>query len=141
MTEPVHAEFLGRGWAFPVAPASDGAGAADVAMAAYDEDVRQAVLLILETEPGERVMRPDFGGGLRALAFEPLNTTTMALVRHRVEQALIAWEPRVAVERVNVRVAGGAVPNRLDIEVAYRVRTTNTFYNLVFPFYLLESRG
>ena len=64
-------------------------------MAEYEEDVRQAILIILDTEPGERVMRPDFGAGLRALVFESINTNTLALARHRVEQALVLWEPRI----------------------------------------------
>jgi uncharacterized protein len=127
--------FLGTGWAFPV-QADRATG--DVAMAAYEEDVRQAIRLILETELGERVMRPDFGAGLRSLVFEPLNTTTMALIRHRVEQALITWEPRIDVEEVRV-TTDVLARNRLDVHIGYRVRAVNTFYNLVFPFYLREG--
>jgi phage baseplate assembly protein W len=126
--------FLGTGLAFPLQ--LNGSG--DVAMARYDEDIRQAVLLILETEPGERVMRPSFGAGLGGLVFEPLNTTTEALAQHRVETALVKWEPRIDIIKVQVN----AVPHegRLDIEIRYRVRTTNTFYNLVYPFYLQEGQ-
>jgi hypothetical protein len=127
--------FLGVGWAFPVAP--DAAG--DVALVEYEADIHQAVRLILETNPGERLMRPDFGAGLQALVFEPLNMTTIALTRHRVEQALIAWEPRIDVGAVTV-TADGDTRNRLNIEIQYRVRTTNTFYNLVFPFFLQEGK-
>lgn len=127
--------FLGTGWAFPVQPDADGA---DVMTAVYEEDIRQAVILILETEPGERVMRPDFGGGLRSLAFEPLNTTTQALARHRVEQALINWEPRI--DSINVQVTHDTAQGRLMINIDYQVRKTNTFYNLVYPFYLQEGK-
>ena len=63
----------------------------------------------------------------------------MALARHQVSQALIAWEPRIDVEQVTV-TADGAAGNALRIEIRYRVRATNTFYNLVFPFYLQEGR-
>jgi uncharacterized protein len=127
--------FLGVGWSFPVRPAI----ANDVEVAAFEEDIRQAVLLILQTDHGERVMRPEFGAGLHALLFEPLNTTTMALARHHVEQALIRWEPRIDLMDVTV-TASGVVRNRLDIEIQYRVRATNTFYNLVYPFFLQEGR-
>lgn len=127
--------FLGVGWAFPPAPAVEG----DVAMAAYDEDVRQAVLIILQTSPGERVMRPDFGAGLPDLVFEPMTTALLALVKHRVETALIQWEPRIDVDEVIV------TPNppigRIDVEIRYQVRQTSTFYNLVYPFYLVEGGG
>jgi len=142
-TEPKNKTFLGRGWSMPVAlfSGSQEPGAvpeSDIAMAAAEEDIRQAVLLILETNPGERVMRPDFGAGLQALIFEPLNTTTMALARHRVEQALITWEPRI--DQITVNVTADPPVGRMDIEVRYRVRATNTFYNLVYPFYTQEGR-
>lgn len=106
-------------------------------MVELEEDVRQAVHIILETEPGERVMRPDFGAGLRALAFEPISAATTALVRHRIEQALIAWEPRI--DSITVGVTAEPAQGRLLIEIRYRIRSTNTFYNLVYPFYLQEG--
>lgn len=127
--------FLGRGLAFPIAV--DGSGA--IAMAQYEEDIRQAVRIILDTDPGERVMRPDFGAGLRALVFEPINTHTLALARHRVEQALILWEPRI--DSVAVTTQARPREGLISIEVRYRVRTTNTFYNLVYPFFMQEGRA
>jgi uncharacterized protein len=126
--------FLGRGWAFPVAEGEGG----DVAMAVAEEDIRQAVRLILETSPGERVMRPDFGSGLRDFVFAPITTGNLALIRRRVEQALVAWEPRIDVERVEVAQDDPTL-GRLLIRIGYRVRATNTFYNLVYPFYLREA--
>jgi phage baseplate assembly protein W len=127
--------FLGVGWAFPVATDATGA----IAEAAYEIDIEQSVRIILGTEPGERVMRPDFGAGLRGMVFEPINTTTIALVQYRVQQALIQWEPRI--DSVNV-VVGFDPPNgRLRIDVSYRIRTTNTFYNLVYPFYVREGQA
>ena len=124
--------ILGVGWAFPPAP-----DLGDVAMAEYEEDIRQAIRIILGTAPGERVMRPDFGAGLNALLFEPINTTTMALASHRVEQALILWEPRI--DQITVNVTADPPRGTLRIEIRYRVRSTNTFYNLVYPYYLTEG--
>jgi phage baseplate assembly protein W len=125
--------FLGKGWAFPVqSDVTHG-----VALSAFEEDIRQAIHIILGTAQGERVMRPDFGAGLHALVFEPINTTTMALVRHRVEEALVTWEPRI--DNITVQVTADAARGRLMIDIHYRVRATNTFYNLVYPFYLLEG--
>jgi phage baseplate assembly protein W len=126
-------EFLGTGWAFPI----DLSPAGSVNMASDAEDIRQAILIILGTSPGERVMRPDFGAGLYSLAFEPINTTTKALARHHVEQALIRWEPRI--DSIAVTVGDEARLGRLLIEIHYRVRATNVFYNLVYPFYLMEG--
>jgi len=128
------ADFLGRGWAFPIRLDQQG----DIALASGEDDIRQAILIILGTAPGERVMRPDFGAGLQALVFEPLNTATKALVKHRVEEALLVWEPRI--DSLEVNVADERALGRLLIELRYRVRATNTFYNLVYPFYLLEGK-
>jgi phage baseplate assembly protein W len=127
--------FLGRGWAFPLALDP---GTAAVALAEYEDDIRQAIRIILDTEPGERVMRPDFGAGLRGLLFEPLNTGTLALARHRVERALVLWEPRI--DSISIAVSADAPRGLLRIDLHYRVRRTNTFYNLVYPFYLNEGR-
>jgi len=126
--------FLGQGWAFPVRLQTEGR----VALSRYEDDVREAILLILETNHGERMMRPEFGANLRDFLFRPMNTTTMAMVRHRVEEALITWEPRI--DRVEVSNVPGTEPGRLDIEIRYRVRRTNIFYNLVYPFYLMEGK-
>jgi phage baseplate assembly protein W len=127
--------FLGVGLAFPVTTAPNGT----VAMSAYDRDVQQAVWIILGTARGERVMRPDFGSGLSTLVFEPINTTTSALVQHHTEEALVTWEPRI--DQITVVVTAEPTRGRLMIDVRYRVRATNTFYNLVYPFYLIEARG
>ena len=126
-------EFLGKGWAYPVGLDD----AKRVALAVYEEDIRQAIRIILGTSPGERVMRPDFGAGLRDLVFRPMSTTTVALAKHRVEEALITWEPRI--DQISVQVQAQASEGRLLIDIRYRIRATNTFYNLVYPFYLLEG--
>lgn len=126
--------FLGVGWAFPLRIDPEGG----MAMASFEEDVRQAIKIIIGTALGERVMRPDFGAGLQRLVFETVSTTTMALVKHQVEQALIEWEPRINLEDIRV-TTDPATRNLLLIEVDYRVRATNTFYNLVYPFYLIEG--
>jgi phage baseplate assembly protein W len=125
--------FLGVGWAFPPCPGEEG----DVALARYEEDIRQAIRIILGTDRGERLMRPDFGAGLNAFVFEPLNQTTCHLVKTRVQEALTEWEPRIDVVKLDVRPGG--VRNELSIELTYRVRGTNAMQNLVYPFYLLEG--
>ena len=130
--------FLGMGWNFPIGIDASG----ELALVGGDECVHQAVRVILGTRLGERAMRPDFGGGLEALAFEPLTEATAALARHRVEQSLIRFEPRIDV--LAVRAGPSADPaeralGRLDIEIDYRVRATNVFYNLVYPYYLVEG--
>lgn len=126
--------FLGLGWAFPVCLRADGR----IASAAFEEDIRQAICIVLGTNPGERVMRPDFGAGLNAFLFEPLNETTRHRVKTRVEEALIDWEPRIDVEEVKVTI-DATEPNKLLIDIHYRVRAANSLHNLVYPFYLQEG--
>ena len=124
--------FLGVGWAFPPVAANG-----DLATAAYETDIQQSIRIILGTAPGERVMRPDFGAGLKTLIFEPMNTTTAALAQYNVQRALTQWEPRI--DRVTVNVTPQPSTGSLQIGIRYRVRSTNTFYNLVYPFYLTEG--
>jgi uncharacterized protein len=126
--------FLGIGWAFPVCLEADGR----VETVAFEEDIRQAIRIILGTNPGERVMRPDFGAGLNAFVFEPLNETTKQRVKTRVEEALIDWEPRIDVEEIKVTI-DLLERNKLLIDIRYRVRATNSLNNLVYPFYLQEG--
>ena len=125
--------FLGRGWAFPVT--TDAAG--NIQMVSHEEDIRQSIEIILGTGHGERPLRPTFGCDLQAIVFEPMNTATIALVKLRVEQSLIEFEPRI--DSIVVKVTPFPNEGKLDIEVSYRVRRTNTFYNLVYPFYLVEG--
>jgi phage baseplate assembly protein W len=124
--------FLGRGWAFPVCEE-----AGRTATAEFDEDVAQAIRIILGTDPGERVMRPDFGAGLSAFVFEPMTPTTLEALRQRVQEALVDWEPRIDVEQVGVTAEPDA--GKVLIAVSYRVRGTNSHQNLVYPFYLEEG--
>jgi len=137
MNEPEHElAFQGVGWGFPVRRGTGGG----VATARYEDDIRESIHIILGTNPGERVMRPDFGAGLNAFVFEPVNMTTMQRLRTRVEESLIDWEPRIDVLAVDVGT-NGRERNRLDINLEYRVRTTNSTHNLVYPFYLEEGGG
>jgi len=135
MTSPPSKAFLGTGWAFPVKPVGG-----RLRLAAYEDDVEQAVQIILLTEAGERPMVPTFGGGLRRFLFEPNSPATRHAIEEVVRTALIDWEPRIDVERVEVTTARDDQPNLLLIHVDYVVRATNSFYNRVYPFYLLEAR-
>jgi phage baseplate assembly protein W len=134
MSDSAHTNaFLGRGWGFPVCLRRG-----DVATAEFDDDIRQSIRIILGTNPPERRMRPDFGAGLVAFVFEPVNVTTMALIETRVRESLVDWEPRIDVDAVTV-TPDAQQGHLLLIEVRYRVRATNTRANLVYPFYLEEG--
>ncbi len=123
--------FLGVGWRFPVVLNERGR----VADAEHEESIRQAIWIVLATAPGERAMRPDFGCGIHDLVFAVNSAATASRAASEVRRALIRWEPRI--DLLDVRAAeDGAEPNRLAIEIDYRVRSTNNRFNLVYPFYL-----
>lgn len=124
------ATFLGVGWSFP--PGVEGG---DIALAHYEESIRQAIWIILATARGERKMRPDFGCGIHDLVFGTNSAETAGRAATDVRQALIQWEPRIDLDRVDV-AADPADPSRLLIQIEYRVRATNNRFNLVYPFYL-----
>jgi phage baseplate assembly protein W len=120
--------FLGVGPAFPMQ--LDAAG--NLALTSLDDHVRQSIVLILSTDRSERAMRPKFGAGLGQMVFAPMLPVTAALIQHEVRTALIRNEPRIEVERVEVRP--GDQPSLLLVDITYRVRRTDTVFNLVYPF-------
>lgn len=127
-------DFLGRGWSFPVKV--DGAGR--IALSEFEEDIREAVRIILLTSRGERVMRPEFGTGLHDFVFETMSVTNIGTIQAAIQNALIEWEPRIQLLSVHVEADQGEV-GKLLINIDYEVRATNTQFNLVFPFYIGQA--
>lgn len=127
--------FLGRGWAMPV-ELDPRTGL--VESVAYETDIRQSIRIILDTAPGERVMRPNFGCGIHELVFTAVDSTVVQRIKSVVEEALRRCEARVDVLGVTVD-EDATSEGQLLIEVEYRVRKTNQTGNLVFPFYFREG--
>jgi hypothetical protein len=125
--------FLGAGWSFPL-EFSDGRAK----LARYEESIRQSILIILSTARGERIMRPDFGCGIHDMVFSTNDTTTEAAAADEVRESLLRWEPRIDVLEIEAR-SGGSDGEVLLIDIEYRVRSTDSRFNLVFPFYLNRS--
>jgi len=124
------ADFLGKGWNFPV-DLDKGNG---IEISAGEKSIQDAIWIILATTPGERVMRPDFGCGIHRLMFAVIDAAAVGNAAQEVRLALTRWEPRIDVLDVDTEVRGrGEV---LLINVHYRNRTTNNYFNLVYPFYL-----
>jgi len=126
--------FLGVGWPFPIVPDANG-------RLAYESDetlVQHGVEIVLGTSFGERQMRPEFGCGIYELVGEANTAALRGMVREKVRDALRRWEPRIDV--LDVRVdSPDDQRNRLDIWIDYRIRATNSLYNLVYPFFLTEG--
>jgi len=127
-------DFLGTGWAFPVGVDARGR----IGLARQERDIEEAILIILLTPKGQRVMRPEFGCQIHDLLFAPNDATTAGLASYYVEEALAMWEPRITVLHVDAR------PNpdeteQLLITIHYEVRATHDSRSLVFPFYRIPE--
>lgn len=127
-------DFLGIGWKYPVNVDANG----KVAISKYEEDIKEAIQIILGTAKGERLMRPDFGCGINEYVFSIINTLNIHLIENEVREALTTWEPRIEVLDVRTETTY-ATEGKLLISIDYLVRATNTQFNLVYPFYLREG--
>jgi uncharacterized protein len=134
MSVVTSSDFLGRGWVFPLR--IDGAGS--FALGSGEDDVEQAVHLVLNTAFGERPMRPEYGCGIHDLIFESFDAGLAGRVADRVRASLTRWEPRIDVTAVDARPAPDN-PRALLITVGYRLKATNDRRNLVFPFYSIPE--
>lgn len=123
-------DFLGRGWAFPLSVQGG-----RVRFAVDADDIRQAILLIMQTAPGERVMLPTFGCRINELVFAAGNASTLGLAQLYTNDALQQWEPRIQVVDVKASI-DTRQPQCMTIDVTYLIRDRNRPDNLVYPFYL-----
>ncbi len=129
-------DIIGRGWSFLVKPAAD----KQLHFISGEEKIRQSLWIILSTAPGERQMRPEFGCGIHNLVFQPNDAALRSMVQIQVREALMRYEPRIDVLDVRVETQPEA-RNYLLIRIDYRVRTTNSLFNLVYPFFINEGAG
>jgi uncharacterized protein len=129
-------QFLGKGWAFPVQLNTD----REVLLLSDEEKIAEAIQIILCTAPGERLMHPDFGCGIHDYVFAPNNVRTAGLIRFHVEDALNRWEPRINLEEVQVQPDPGD-PAVILVSITYRVKSTDSRYNMVYPFYLERGKA
>ncbi len=129
-------DFLGIGWKFPIRVNPKGG----LSYSKYEQDIEEAIWIILGTAKGERLMLPNFGCGIHDLVFAPINPTTIGDIEHHVTEALRKWEARIDLLEVNVEQDREEL-NKLLIKIDYKVLSTNTYANIVYPFYLTERGG
>jgi phage baseplate assembly protein W len=135
MTKGTEEAFLGRGWAFPPSFSAGGAG---VEMTSGADDIHQSLRILLGTIPGERVMQETFGCNLDSLVFEEMDQGLVNTLERMIRDAIVDFEPRVDLDGVDVSRSSTEAATVL-ISVRYTVRGTNSRYNMVFPFYLMEA--
>lgn len=127
--------YLGTGWGFPPTFSKQ---TADVGMLSGVEDIESSLRILLGTRPGERVMQPEFGCNLDRLLFEPLTTTMKTYMTELIKTAVLFYEPRIILNSVDLT---GSDDNEglVLITLNYTVRTTNTRFNYVYPYYMNEG--
>lgn len=128
-------EFVGRGLRFPLRVDARGG----LALTNGVSEVEESIRIILETAPGERVMRPEFGCRVWELLFAPRNAATEAAVIEYVEDALKLWEPRIDVVEVLLVDDPNYDDSVMLIEIRYRVKRTHDERSIVFPFYIMDE--
>ncbi len=125
--------FLGRGWAFPPSFTEGEARMVD-----DEADIHESLLILFGTPPGERVLQPAYGLDLTPLLFEPLSTTLTTLLKDRITTSLLVFEPRIRVLDLVIDDSQ-ALEGLLQIRLEYGVRSTNSRFNLVYPYYLGDA--
>ncbi|WP_243788792.1 GPW/gp25 family protein [Saccharopolyspora gloriosae] len=128
--------FIGRGWGFPLRVSATGG----IGLVEREQEIEEAIRLVLGTAPGERPMRPEFGCGVHDYVFAPADGATAGRIAYEVRSALHRWEPRIEVTDVVIAVDDDE-EGVLYIDVHYTLRSTNDRRNLVFPFYTIPDGG
>ena len=135
MSNNADASFLGKGWGFPPSFSLNGQ---NVMVVSDQEDIQQSLIIILNTAQGERIMREDFGCDLQGLMFEEISQSLVRNITQLITDAVLYYESRIKLNAVNVDESeqdAGVVLITLD----YTVKSTNSRFNMVYPFYINEA--
>ncbi len=127
-------DFLGIGWKFPIQLDNNG----KFALSKYEEDIKEAIIIILKTQPGERVMHPEFGCGINNYIFSIINTNNLLQIENEIKRALVLYEPRISIKEVKAS-SNESAQGYLNINIDYQVKSTNSRQSIVYPFYLREK--
>jgi uncharacterized protein len=122
--------YLGTGWSFPLGVSVQGG----LQLSSTERNIEESIVLILRTNLGERVYRPNFGSRLSELVFAPMNTQTLLLIRLHIQEALSMWEPRIVLDAVHTDP--DPMRGRVDITINYHLKDSHDSRSLVYPFYL-----
>lgn len=126
--------FLGTGWSFPP---SFNRASRSVNMVEDEVDIHESLSILLSTSIGERFLQPTYGADLKNYLFEPLNSGMKALIKDKIETAILYHEPRIKL--MNVNLINADFEGRAELELEYIIRSTNTRHNFVYPFYKDEG--
>ena len=126
--------FLGTGWSFP--PEFD-KQTSSVKMLSDENDINSSLEILFSTSVGERIMQPKYGANLKNLLFDPIDTSLKAYLKDLIKTAILYFEARIKLDNIIV----DAVPDegKIVITLEYTIRSTNSRYNFVYPFYINEG--
>lgn len=127
--------FLGIGWKFP--PSFDRA-TGSIMLVSEEEDIKESLLILLSTKPGERVMLPDYGCDLHKMVFESIDSSLITQMKGLIENAILLFEPRIILNKIDIKPDSNT-DGLLLIDVHYTVRKTNKRSNMVYPYYIIEG--
>jgi Bacteriophage baseplate protein W len=127
-------DIIGRGWRFPIKVNAKGG----LDWSEGPDRIRDAIWIVVSTSLGERLMRPEFGAGLKDYVFESNSATVRAELATAIRRALGRWEPRIDIVDLHVD-ASPDQESQVLIVLDYQIRDTNELFNMVFPFYLDEG--
>lgn len=130
-------QFLGTGWSFPPR-FNKGTNGVTVAMVSYEEDIGESLHILLGTSPGERVMYPEYGCGLKKMVFEKIDQSTITALKDTITRAVLFFEPRIDLEGIDID-SSQLFDGYLLLTLNYTIRETNSRSNIVYPFYLNEG--
>jgi phage baseplate assembly protein W len=130
--------FLGTGWSFP--PSFD-IEMSTVNLVSDEEDIKQSLNILLSTSLGERVMQPKYGCNLTDYLFEPLNSSVIGYIKDLVEHAILFYEPRVLVDKIEVSAQDSfdIIEGKFTISIDYTIPETNSRFNYVYDYYKNEA--
>lgn len=135
MADNNNKSFLGSGWSFPPRFLDSSGG---IEMSTDSDDIAESIYILLTTLPGERIMHPEYGCDLHSQVYRGINTTTKTVIKDLISTAILYYEPRVSLVAINVD-SKNQVDGRLDINITYDIKGTNSRKNMVYPFYLVEG--
>ncbi len=128
-------DIKGTGWSFPVSFKSLAAGPK---MTSSEELIEQSISLTLNTLLGERAIHNKFGSRLSNFNFDSVDVAVLADLKEEIANAVLLNEPRVNLKEINFDNSD-VYNGLLKIELEYKVRLTNSLWNMVFPYYLNGS--
>ncbi len=130
-----YTSFLGTGWSFPPEFVPE---TGEVKLTDDEEDIRASLEILLGTAAGERFMNPKYGLELHGMLFEPMGTTAKTLLKDRIKYAILIYEPRINLLSLELDPSA-ELEGKISIILEYVIRSTNSRYNLVYPFYTTDS--